>query len=29
VLKEIEKRFEAKVPEYPKEGVPSSSYMAA
>ena len=28
VLKEIETRFEAKVPEYPKEGVESSSYMA-
>ncbi|KAL9106088.1 MAG: hypothetical protein Q9227_008833 [Pyrenula ochraceoflavens] len=28
VLKEIESRFEAKVPEYPKDGVESSSYMA-
>jgi ATP-dependent RNA helicase UAP56/SUB2 len=29
VLKEIESRFEAKVPEYPAEGVDSSSYMAS
>lgn len=29
VLKEIEKRFDASVPEYPKEGVASSTYMAA
>ena len=29
VLKEIENRFEAKVPEYPAEGVDSSSYMAS
>lgn len=29
VLKQIEKRFEAKVPEYPKEGVDSSTYMAS
>ena len=29
VLKEIESRFEAKVPEYPEEGVDSSSYMAS
>ncbi|KPI41719.1 ATP-dependent RNA helicase sub2 [Cyphellophora attinorum] len=28
VLKEIEKRFEAKIPPYPTEGVESSSYMA-
>jgi hypothetical protein len=28
-LKEIEKRFDAKVPEYPKDGVDSSSYMAS
>jgi ATP-dependent RNA helicase UAP56/SUB2 len=27
VLKEIEKRFDAKVPEYPAEGVDSSTYM--
>jgi ATP-dependent RNA helicase UAP56/SUB2 len=29
VLKEIESRFEAKVPEYPVDGVDSSSYMAS
>ena len=29
VLKEIENRFEAKLPEYPAEGVDSSSYMAS
>ena len=29
VLKEIESRFEAKVPEYPAEGVEASTYMAA
>ena len=29
VLKEIEKRFEAKIPEYPAEGVDASTYMAA
>ncbi|KAL9624796.1 MAG: hypothetical protein Q9160_001151 [Pyrenula sp. 1 TL-2023] len=28
VIKDVETRFEAKVPEYPKEGVESSSYMA-
>ena len=28
VLKEIEGRFEAKVPEYPADGVDSSTYMA-
>lgn len=28
VLKAIEARFEAKVPEYPAEGVDSSTYMA-
>lgn len=28
VIKEVETRFEAKVPEYPKEGVDTSSYMA-
>lgn len=27
VLDEIEKRFDAKVPEYPAEGVDSSTYM--
>lgn len=29
VIKEIEKRFDAKVPEYPKDGVDSSTYMAS
>jgi ATP-dependent RNA helicase UAP56/SUB2 len=29
VLKEIEKRFDASVPEYPAEGVDSSTYMAS
>ncbi|RMD42523.1 hypothetical protein DV735_g2577, partial [Chaetothyriales sp. CBS 134920] len=29
VLEAIEKRFDAKVPEYPKEGVDSSTYMAS
>jgi ATP-dependent RNA helicase UAP56/SUB2 len=29
VLKEIESRFEAKVPEYPADGVEASSYMAS
>ena len=29
VLKEIEKRFEAQVPEYPEGGVDSSTYMAS
>ncbi|KAJ4555333.1 Suppressor of the cold-sensitive snRNP biogenesis mutant brr1-1 [Exophiala dermatitidis] len=29
VLKEIERRFEAKVPEYPEGGVDSSTYMAS
>jgi ATP-dependent RNA helicase UAP56/SUB2 len=29
VLKQIEKRFDAKVPDYPKEGVDSSTYMAS
>jgi ATP-dependent RNA helicase UAP56/SUB2 len=29
VLKDIEKRFDAKVPDYPKEGVDSSTYMAS
>jgi ATP-dependent RNA helicase UAP56/SUB2 len=29
VLKEIEKRFEASVPEYPVDGVDSSTYMAS
>lgn len=29
VLKEIEKRFDAKVPEYPEGGVESSTYMQA
>ena len=29
VLKEIEKRFDAKVPEYPEAGVESSTYMQA
>jgi ATP-dependent RNA helicase UAP56/SUB2 len=29
VLKEIEKRFDASVPEYPVEGVDSSTYMAS
>ena len=28
VLKEIEKRFQASIPEYPAEGVDSSTYMA-
>ena len=28
VLKEVESRFEAKVPEYPADGVDSSTYMA-
>lgn len=27
VLGEVEKRFDAKVPEYPKEGIDSSTYM--
>ena len=29
VLTQIEKRFDAKVPDYPKEGVDSSTYMAS
>lgn len=29
VIKEIEKRFEAKIPEYPADGVEASTYMAA
>lgn len=29
VLKDIEARFEAKVPEYPAEGVDASTYMAS
>jgi ATP-dependent RNA helicase UAP56/SUB2 len=29
VLKEIESRFDARVPEYPAEGVDSSTYMAS
>jgi ATP-dependent RNA helicase UAP56/SUB2 len=29
VLKDIEARFEAKVPEYPAEGVEASTYMAS
>lgn len=28
VLAEIEKRFEAKIPEYPANGVDSTTYMA-
>lgn len=27
VLSEVEKRFDAKVPEYPKDGIDSSQYM--
>ena len=27
ILKQIEKRFEAPIPEYPKEGVPTETYM--
>lgn len=29
VLKEIESRFEAKVPEYPADGIDPSTYMAS
>ena len=29
VLKEIEDRFKAKIPEYPEGGVDSATYMAA
>lgn len=28
ILKQIEKRFEQAVPEYPKEGVPTETYMS-